>query len=157
TALLHGPRPERARRVVLALHGRGAEAGGIVRRYVEIAGHDPEVCVLGLRAPAGNRWYSLRYSEPGAGSDPEVLAALDLIDAALAALPRERTILAGFSQGSCLALEYAARRGRGLAAVVAPCGGRIGAAEGWSAADLTGLPVLLGAATRDPYFGADSL
>ena len=43
-------------------------------------------------------------------------------------IPRDRTVLAGFSQGACLALEYAARRGAGLAAVIAPCGARIGAA-----------------------------
>ena len=136
-ALLSGPPPDRARRAVLALHGRGAEAGGIVRRYTEIAGHDPETAVIGLRTVAGNRWYGVRYGEPGAGADTEVVAALDRVDAALAALaghiPRDRTVLAGFSQGACLALEYAARRGAGLAAVIAPCGARIGLPSGWAA------------------------
>ena len=118
--------------MVLALHGRGAEAGGIVRRYTEIAGHDPETAVIGLRTVSGNRWYGVRYGEPGAGDDAEVVAALDRVDAALGALAalvaRDRIVLAGFSQGACLALEYAARRGAGLAAVIAPCGARIGAA-----------------------------
>src|SRR5439155_11323915 len=40
-AVLTGPRPERARRVMVALHGRGAEAGGVVRRFAEMAGHPP--------------------------------------------------------------------------------------------------------------------
>src|SRR4029453_19119101 len=46
-ALLHGPAPERARRAVVALHGRGAEAGGIVRRFVEIDGGDPDTAIIG--------------------------------------------------------------------------------------------------------------
>lgn len=155
-ALVIGPPPAQARRIVLALHGRGAEAGTIARRYREIAGHDPEVCILGLRTD-GDRWYAVRYGEPGAGSDAEVTRALDRVDAALAALPRERTILAGFSQGACLALEYAARRGAGLAGVIAPCGARIGQRPEWSDARLDGLPVLVGAATDDKWIAQHDL
>src|SRR6185503_13496736 len=67
-ALLSGPPPERARRVVVCLHGRGAEAGGIVRRYRETVGPDREIAVVGVRAPGGlNRWYGVRYAEAGAG------------------------------------------------------------------------------------------
>src|SRR5262249_33111066 len=108
-AFVAGPPLDKARRVVLALHGRGAEAGGIVRRYREIAGHDPATAIVGLHS-GGNRWYGIRFAEPGAGSDPEVLRALAQVEDALSALGRP-AILAGFSQGSCLALEYAARRG----------------------------------------------
>jgi homogentisate 1,2-dioxygenase len=162
-ALLSGPPLERARRAVLALHGRGAEAGGIVRRYSEIAGQDPDVAVIGLRAASGaNRWYGVRYGEPGASADPEVTTALARVDAALAALsrtvPRGATTLAGFSQGACLALEYAARSGAGLAAVVAPCGARIGLPSEWAESaerardgGLAGLSVLLGAGAKDQW------
>jgi homogentisate 1,2-dioxygenase len=160
-AVLAGPPPGRARRVVLALHGRGAEAGGIVRRYVEIAGHDPGTSVIGLRT-GGNRWYGVGYRDAGAGGDPEVLAALDRVQSALAALalavPPAATILAGFSQGACLALEYAARKGQGLAAVIAPCGARIGLPSEWGpATGLAGLPVLLGAGAQDPWVASESI
>jgi homogentisate 1,2-dioxygenase len=156
-ALVGGPHPSRARRAVLALHGRGAEAGGIVRRYREIAGHDPDLAVIGLRAPEGaDRWYGVRYGEAGAGADPEVTAALGRVDAALEALarflPRAATTLAGFSQGACLALEYAARKGAGLAAVIAPCGARLGLPSEWDhGSGLGGLPVLLGAGAKDAW------
>lgn len=165
-AMLGGPPPERARRAVLALHGRGAEAGGIVRRYSEIAGHDPDIAVLGLRAAAGaNRWYGVRYGEPGAGADPEVTAALARVDAALAALsrwvPRGATTLAGFSQGACLALEYAARKGAGLAAVIAPCGARIGPPSEWAASgaprEFAGMAVLLGAGANDAWVDGERI
>ncbi len=160
--MLSGPPPDRARRVVLALHGRGAEAGGIVRRYTEIAGHDPETAVVGLRTVSGNRWYGVKYGEAGAGADAEVVAALDRVDAALAALaghiPRDRTVLAGFSQGACLALEYAARRGAGLAAVIAPCGARIGLPSEWAAGSgFAGMPVLLGAGANDAWVDSERI
>ena len=148
---------EHARRVVLALHGRGAEAGGIVRRFREIVGADPETAVIGLRAAeGGNRWYGVRYGEAGAGANAEVLAALERVDEALGALarlvPRGAITLAGFSQGACLALEYAARKGAGLAAVIAPCGARIGTPSEWErGSGLAGLPVLVGAGAGDAW------
>src|SRR5690606_30792463 len=121
-ALLAGPAPERAKRVILALHGRGAEPGTLVRRVREIVGHDPETAVVGLRAERGaQRWYAVRYGEAGAGNDPEVLRAIERVRAALARLPQP-VFLAGFSQGACLALEVAARHDGPLAGVIAPCG-----------------------------------
>jgi homogentisate 1,2-dioxygenase len=162
-ALLSGPHPERARRVVLALHGRGAEAGGIVRRFREIAGADPETAVIGTRAAGGaNRWYGVRYGEAGAGADPEVAAALARVEEALGSLarfvPRGAIALAGFSQGACLALEYAARKGAGLAAVIAPGGARIGAPSEWApGGGLAGLTVLVGAGAKDAWVDGERI
>ncbi len=164
-ALVAGPPPDQARRVVVALHGRNAEAGTIMRRLREISGHDPSVCVIGLRTKGGSdRWYATKYGEPGAGSDPEVGNAIDRVDTALTALarivPRGSIVLAGFSQGACLALEYAARRGSGLAGIVAPCGARIGQPREWRAAAagaLTDLPILVGTALNDKWIARADL
>jgi len=158
-ALLAGPPPDRARRVVLALHGRGAQAGGIVRRMREIVGHDAETSVVGLRAEHGaERWYAVRYGEAGAGTDPEVARAIARVEAALAALP-VTVVLAGFSQGACLALEVAARRANNVAAVIAPYGARIGHPSEWQArrGELAGLPVLVGVAEQDKYISRADL
>jgi homogentisate 1,2-dioxygenase len=167
-AVLGGPPPERARRLVLALHGRGAEAGGIVRRTLEMTGHHPGTSVIGLQS-GSNRWYGVRYNQAGAGADPDVLAALARVHGALVALHRsvrpELITLAGFSQGACLALEYAARQGKGtgmpagLAAVLAPCGARIGPPAEWAPAShrLAGLPVLLGAGDRDAWVAGEDI
>jgi len=159
-ALLAGPDPSRARRVVVALHGRGAEAGGMVRRVRELAGNDPTTAIIGLRS-GDNRWYATRYGAPGAGDDAEVTAALARVDQALASLaavvPPASTVLAGFSQGACLALEFVARNPGRVAAVVAPCGARIGAPSAWNPAapgSHAGLRALLGAAAQDHWVDA---
>ncbi|MEO8702643.1 MAG: iron-containing alcohol dehydrogenase [Kofleriaceae bacterium] len=148
-ALILGPPPAKAKRIVLALHGRGAEAGTIARRYREIAAHDPDTCVIGLRSEDHlDRWYAVKYGQPGAGRDPEVRRALARVHMARSELAAYApVIVAGFSQGACLALEYAAHHGVGLAGVIAPCGSRIGRPVEWEApVAYTGMPVLLGAA-----------
>lgn len=45
---------------------------------------------------------------------------------AQAGIPPERTMLCGFSQGACLALEFAARHARRYGGVVGVSGGLIG-------------------------------
>ena len=158
-ALLAGPAPERAKRVILALHGRGAEPGTLVRRVREMVGHDPETAVVGLRAEGGaERWYAVRYGEAGAGKDPEVLRAIERVRTALARLPQP-VFLAGFSQGACLALEVAARHDGPLAGVIAPCGARIGQPDDWPSrkGELAGLPVLVGAAEADKWIARPDL
>jgi len=163
-ALLAGPHPGDARRVVLALHGRGAEAGTIVRRLREIAGHDPQVSIVGLRAAEGaDRWYGVRYGEPGAGRDPEVTAAIARVEAAITMLRRlgpAPLVIAGFSQGACLALEVAARHAVAVAGVFAPCGARLGQAGEWPPPGgqlLAGVPVVLGAADADKWIARADL
>ena len=82
---------------------------------------------------------------------------------------RERTVLLGFSQGACLALEYAARSGGAFRAVVGLSGGLVGTADAddgprrddhyghagkrfdYAAARLDDVPVLLGCHERDPH------
>lgn len=147
-ALVTGPLAD-TKGVVLALHGRGAEPGTLLRRLREIAG--PDVTIIGLRAEEGaDRWYAVRYGEAGAGSDPEVSRAVARVEAALAKLP-PTTILAGFSQGACLALEVAARYRGPLGGVVALCGARIGQPGEWAARSDIDYPVLVGCATDDKW------
>jgi pimeloyl-ACP methyl ester carboxylesterase len=61
-------------------------------------------------------------------------------------------VVAGFSQGACLALEYVARRPRRYRGVAALTGGLIGADEELTRpAGLDGTPVLLTTAEGDPW------
>ena len=67
------------------------------------------------------------------GMAPHVKAGIEAVETAIAALEgeglsRDRVALAGFSQGGCLALEYAARCG-GLAAVFGLSAGLVGTSD----------------------------
>jgi phospholipase/carboxylesterase len=78
------------------------------------------------------QWYPLRFLEPVERNEPWLGSALALVDRAVGALedaglPRERIVVAGFSQGACLALEYVARAGGAWGGAVGLSGGLIGA------------------------------
>ena len=79
----------------------------------------------------------------------------DLLDrVTTGGIPPERTALLGFSQGACLALEFARRRVQRLSAVIGLSGGLIGdtvAPPPAGVRPLQGMPVLLGCSERDPH------
>ncbi len=65
------------------------------------------------RAASGT-WYPQRFLAPLAQNEPYLTSALSVLAEVVAELvargiSRERVVLAGFSQGACLALEFAAR------------------------------------------------
>lgn len=76
-----------------------------------------------------------------------------------AGIPAARTLLLGFSQGACLALEFAARNGARYGGVAGLAGGLIGAPG--TARDypgsLAGTPVFLGCGDRDPFVPLERL
>lgn len=117
-----------ARTAMLMLHGRGASADDILSLAYEL--NRPEFAYLAPQA-AGYSWYPNRFIAPLASNEPWLSSALAQIAALLdhleqAGIPAERTILLGFSQGACLALEYAARNARRYGGVAALSGALIG-------------------------------
>jgi predicted esterase len=117
---------------LVLVHGRGDSAAGIaglVDALVERGAPEPA-----LVAPEayGGQWYPLRFLEPVERNEPWLSSALASVGRAVAALeaeglPRDRIVVAGFSQGACLASEYVAREGGRWGGVVALSGGLIGA------------------------------
>jgi predicted esterase len=90
-------------------------------------------------------------------NEPWLSSALERIRVALDTLaevvPRERTVLMGFSQGACLSLEFAARNAGAYGGLVAFSGGLIGpdgTARDYSGS-LEGTPVFLGCSDVDPH------
>ena len=164
-----GPSLERARLVMVMLHGRGAGPEDMLGLHDHLALSD--VAAL-APAAAGKSWWPdsflapLAANEPGLSSGLSVVAEL-LDDLERAGIGPERTVLAGFSQGACLALEAAARRARPYLAVAALSGGLVGTgdADGPARTDLygrpdklfdyggslAGVPVLIGCHERDPH------
>src|SRR5262249_1159882 len=55
-----GPDATRARKVVVALHGRGADAGSVARMVDDLAGHASDVAIVAPQAE-GQAWYPLPY------------------------------------------------------------------------------------------------
>lgn len=144
-----------ARAAVILVHGRGGTAAGILGLAREL--DHPGVAWLAPQA-AGNTWYPNSFLAPLASNQPH-------LDSALAAVARlvdrvagqgpgaERLALIGFSQGACLALETAIRRGQRLGAVAGLTGGLIGppgTARNYPGS-LAGTPVFLGSGDPDPH------
>lgn len=146
---------ERASAAMILLHGRGATAGGILSLAAELA--HPGFAFLAPQA-SGNTWYPYSFLAPIEQNEPYLSAALDTVAALLerlagAGLPAGRTILLGFSQGACLALEFAARHARRYGGLAGLSGGLIGP-EGTPRdypGSLAGTPVFLGCSDVDPH------
>jgi predicted esterase len=140
---------------VILLHGRGATAENILGLAEHFGRQD-----LAVRAPqaAGNSWYPYSFLAPLDQNEPGLSSALRLIEHLLGDIgrqgtPPEKTVLAGFSQGACLALEFAARNPRRYGAVIGLSGGVIGPpGTTWNASgSLESTPVFLGCGDLDSH------
>src|SRR5512139_883957 len=123
-----GARLEEARAALIMLHGRGASAQDILSLANEL--EQPGFAFLAPQA-AGNTWYPYRFTAPIEQNEPWLSSALAVIGELLSfvgssRIPPERTMLLGFSQGACLALEYAARHARRYGGVIGLSGALIG-------------------------------
>lgn len=117
-----------ARAAMIMIHGRGASAREILslRQLWRADG----IAYLAPQA-AGATWYPQRFMEPLESNEPWLSSALALLAELVArvgeaGIPPERVVLLGFSQGACLATEFAARNARRWGGVVGLSGGLIG-------------------------------
>ena len=137
-------------------HGRGADAEGML----DLAGAlalPSSVAVLAPQADGGT-WYPYRFLEPTFENEPWLSGALACVARVVASveaagIPSERIIVGGFSQGACLALEYAMRHGRRYAGLLGFSGGMIGPeGQRWPCTgDFAGTPALLACHDADPH------
>lgn len=126
--LTTGQELDRAKAAMILLHGRGDSAEGILQIVPYM--HHEDFAYIAPNA-ATQQWYPYRFIEPIERNEPWLSSALLVIDDLVkhldnAGLPSEKVILLGFSQGACLALEYAARHARRYGGVVGLSGGLIG-------------------------------
>jgi predicted esterase len=153
--LASGAELTRARLAAILVHGRGASAEDILGLASELALDD--VAYLAPQA-AGHSWYPYSFLAPMERNEPGLTSALGVIDTLLAHLQAggvgaERVVLMGFSQGACLALEFAARHARRYAGVVALSGGLIGppGTPRSYAGAFADTPIFLGCSDVDPH------
>ncbi len=150
-----GPDPSAARLTMIMVHGRGASAEDILALAGELGTTD--VAFVAPQA-AGHTWYPYSFLAPLHDNEPGITSGLDVIAGlvdGLAArqIPHARIGLLGFSQGACLALEFAARHPRRYAAVVGLSGGLIGppGTPRDYPGSLAGAPVFLGCSDVDAH------
>jgi len=136
---------------MILVHGRGATAEDILTLASEF--EQPDFTYLAPQA-AGYQWYPNRFIMPVATNEPYLSSALQVVGDLItnlekAGIPRQKIILAGFSQGACLALEYAARNPQHYGGVIGFSGGLIGDVLQEYTGSLEGTPVFLGCSDVD--------
>ncbi len=146
---------DKARAAMILIHGRGATAEDILSLRYEF--DQPGFAYIAPQA-ANNTWYPNRFIAPIESNEPYLSSALAMIDSLVksviqAGVPMERLVLLGFSQGACLALEYAARNTGQYGGVIGLSGGLIGP-DGTPRdypGNLAGTPVFLGCSDVDAH------
>jgi phospholipase/carboxylesterase len=153
--LVTGESIENAQAAMIMIHGRGATAENIL----SLANELDQTGFTFLAPQAANyTWYPYGFMAPIEDNEPEISSALQVIDDIFQNLeskgiPPERTILFGFSQGACLATEYAAQNAKRFGGLIGLSGGLIGP-EGTSrdySGSLENTPVFLGCSDIDPH------
>ena len=140
---------------VILLHGRGGSAEDILglREAFGVSG-------LEYIAPeaAGHTWYPNSFLAPIERNEPWLTKSLakvgEAVESALReGIERERIIIAGFSQGACLATEFVARNAARYGGLIAFTGGLIGppGTDFRYSGSLAGTPAFLGAGDPDPH------
>jgi predicted esterase len=150
---------DQARGAMVMLHGRGATAESILTLAAALGASD-----FSYLAPqaGGNSWWPQSFLAPIAANEPGISSAMEAVEDVLArvvagGVPPERTVLLGFSQGACLAAEFAARHAHRYGGVASLSGGLIGP-DGTPrnyAGSLHGTPVFLGCSDSDFHIPAE--
>ena len=155
TVRMKGKPLDQARAAMLMIHGRGARAEDILSIADQLQERD--FAYLAPQA-AGYTWYPNRFLAPIAENEPWLSSALSFVDSVFTeitntGIPSERIMLLGFSQGACLALEFAVRNVQRYGGIVGLSGALIGPDDTPRdfAGSLAGTPVFLGCSEVDPH------
>lgn len=150
-------RLESVQSVVFLFHGRGGDAQTVFDQLGQHLLRDDLLLIV--PEAYSNSWYPYRFNEPEAVNQP-------WLDSAIASIHREvsslldkglepaKLFFGGFSQGSCLAVDYALRYPKHYGGVFCLSGGVIGeqgARQPLQAQTLQGTPVFLGCSDSDDW------
>ena len=149
--------------VVLALHGRGATAQGVVNLLDPAYRHG-----VTFLAPDAHRsrWYPHAPTAPRERNEPDISSALAVVDALVAhatttfGVDHEHVVLTGVSQGATVVAEYALATPRRYGGITCLSGVAIdpdtvrvdGDDDG-----LGGTPVLIAAGDDDPHLTTERI
>lgn len=144
---------------VVLLHGRGASAEDILG--LADAFQLPGAAYFAPQA-AGHTWYPLSFLAPRQDNEPYLSSALAQVASIVGSIEqtgfdRKRIVIAGFSQGACLATEFVATNPARYGGLIAFTGGLIGPPgsirrESFATGTpLAGTPALLSSGDPDPH------
>ncbi|NLC49886.1 MAG: phospholipase [Bacteroidales bacterium] len=144
-----------ADKALILIHGRGADARNILGLASQL-----NVSEYALLAPeaTNNSWYPYSFLAEPEQNEPWLSSALDLLkeivdEVTKHGISTENIYLLGFSQGACLAVEFAARHAQKMGGIVALTGGLIGDKiyhENYIG-NFNETPIFLGTGNPDPH------
>ena len=146
---------DKANKVAIMIHGRGATAESIMSLKNHLNLDD-----FALIAPqaSGNTWYPYSFMAPDSSNEPAFSNAIRTVDEIVNDLKSkgfttDQIFLIGFSQGACLSLEYATQNAQKYGGVVAFTGGLIGENINPDKykGDFNGTKVFIGSSQRDMH------
>jgi len=143
---------------VIMVHGRGAGPENILDLVPALG----DTGVTYLAPAAANRtWYPYSFMADIAKNEPYLSSALSVLAALTAeveaaGIERDRIVVLGFSQGACLATEFAIRQASRFGGIVAFSGGAIGPpGTVWNeSARFDGTPLFFGCSDVDAHVPA---
>jgi maleylacetate reductase len=142
-------------RVVIMIHGRNAGPSNILDLVPRLA--RPAFTYLAPGA-AGRTWYPQSFMAEIAANEPYLTSALSSLESLVrrveaSGVSRSRIVLLGFSQGACLAAEFAVRHASRFGGLILLTGGVIGpAGTTWRPVGaFDGTPVFLGTGNPDSH------
>ena len=146
---------DKADKVLIMLHGRGANAEDILSLSSHL--HVNDYALIAPQA-TNNSWYPFSFLMPPSQNEPWLSSALTLIKDIVIDLNNqgfgsEDIHFMGFSQGACLTLEFVARNAMKYGGIAAFTGGLIGDkiySDNY-AGDFHGAPVFIGSSNPDHH------
>jgi len=142
-------------RAVILVHGRNASPYNILELVPRL--DRPGFAYL-APAAAGNMWYPFSFLAELEKNEPCLTSAVRRLDTVvneivLGGISTDHIVLLGFSQGACLAAEFAFRYPARYGGVVLFSGGLIGPpGTRWNPQrSLEGSPIFLGCSDTDPH------
>lgn len=151
-----GATPGEADAAMIMIHGRGASASSIA----DLSRAFDTGRQLRLAAPqaAGHTWYPYSFLAPAEKNEPGLSSGLQQIYTCISELREEgfkpeQIYLLGFSQGACLATEFAARHPQQYGGLIILSGGLIGDEVNPElyTGSLEQTPVFMGCSDVDPH------
>lgn len=150
-----GTDPEKATVAMILIHGRGATAESILTLTNEF---EEESIIYAAPQAAGFQWYPYSFLAPTDRNEPGLSSGLQAVfdivsDLESKGIKKQKIILAGFSQGACLASEFLARHPARYGGLIAFSGGLIGdevSADNYQGS-LNSTPCFLGCSNIDPH------